>query len=57
MSGKEDDTARQALCQVTKGILRKVNDLALTELSRAASLKKNIVDKATMLDATQEAFL
>jgi type II secretory pathway predicted ATPase ExeA len=65
MSGKEDvfkqplfhDTARQALYQVTKGILRKVNSLAPTSLRLAASRKKNVVDAATMLDATQEAFL
>ena len=52
-----DDTARQALYQVTKGILRKVNKIALTALRLAASRKNNVVDEATMLDATQEAFL
>jgi hypothetical protein len=36
-----DDTARQALYQATKGILRKVNKLALTALRLAASRKES----------------
>jgi type II secretory pathway predicted ATPase ExeA len=52
-----DETARQALYQATKGILRKVNKTALIALRLAASRKNNVVDEATMLDATQEAFL
>ena len=52
-----DDTARQALYQATKGIIRKVNSLALAALRLAASRKNNIVDEATMLDATPEALL
>ena len=52
-----DDTARQALYQATKGILRKVNKLCLTALRLAASRKTNMVDETIMLDATQEAFL
>jgi len=40
-----------------EGILRKVNKIALTALRLAASRKNNVVDEATMLDATQEAFL
>ena len=38
-----DDTARQALYQATKGILRKVNKLALTALRLAASRKASTV--------------
>jgi general secretion pathway protein A len=34
-----DDSARQALYQVTKGILRKVNKLALASLRLAAAWK------------------
>jgi general secretion pathway protein A len=52
-----DDAARQALYQATKGIIRKVNNLALTALRLAASRKNNVVDEATMLDATAEALL
>jgi type II secretory pathway predicted ATPase ExeA len=52
-----DDAARQALFQATKGIIRKVNSVALTALRLAASRKNNIVDEATMLDATAEALL
>jgi general secretion pathway protein A len=52
-----DDAARQALYQATKGIIRKVNGLALTALRLAASRKNNTVDEATMLDATAEALL
>jgi len=52
-----DDTARQAMYQATKGIIRKVNSLALAALRLAASRKSNIVDEAAMLDATPEALL
>jgi len=52
-----DDTAQQALYQATKGILRKVNKLALTALRLAASRKSNVVGEAILLDAVQEAFL
>src|SRR5574337_1394156 len=48
-----DDTARQALYQVTKGIPRKVNKLALTALRLAASRKAATVDEPILLDATQ----
>ena len=52
-----DDTARQALYQATKGILRKVNKLALTALRLAAARKASTVDEAILLDATSEALL
>ena len=52
-----DETARQALYQATKGILRKVNKLALTALRLAASRKAAIVDESILLDATSEALL
>jgi len=52
-----DETARQALYQATKGILRKVNKLALTALRLAASRKLTIVDESLLLDATGEALL
>ena len=52
-----DDTARQALYQATKGILRKVNKLALTALRLAASRKESTVREAILLDATTEALL
>jgi general secretion pathway protein A len=52
-----DDTARQALYQATKGILRKVNKLALTALRLAAASKASIVGEAILLDATTEALL
>jgi general secretion pathway protein A len=52
-----DDTARQALYQATKGILRKVNKLALAALRLAASRKASLVDEALLLDATTEALL
>ncbi len=52
-----DDTARQALYQATKGIIRTVNSLSLAALRLAASRKSNIVDEAVMLDATPEALL
>jgi len=52
-----DETARQALYQATKGILRKVNKLALTVLRLAATLKLQAVNEAILLDATSEALL
>jgi general secretion pathway protein A len=52
-----DDTARQALYQATKGVLRKVNKLALTSLRLAAASKSSIVGEAILLDATAEALL
>ena len=52
-----DDTARQALYQATKGILRKVNKLALTALRLAAARKIEAVNEAILLDATSEALL
>ena len=52
-----DDTARQALYQATKGILRKVNKLALTALRLAASRKAAAVDESILLDAAGEALL
>ena len=52
-----DDTARQALYQATKGILRKVNKLALTALRLAASRKESTVGETILLDATAEALL
>lgn len=52
-----DDTSRQALYQVTKGILRKVNKLALTALRLAAARKAQVVNEAILVDATTEALL
>ena len=52
-----DETARQGLYQVTKGIPRLVNKLALTALRLAAERKVQIVDEAVLLDATTEALL
>ena len=52
-----DETARQALYQATKGILRKVNKLVLTALRLAATRKVSTVDEAILLDATSEALL
>jgi general secretion pathway protein A len=52
-----DDTARQALYQATKGILRKVNKLALTALRLAAASKTSIVGESILLDATAESLL
>ena len=46
-----------ALYQATKGILRKVNKLALTALRLAASRKATRVEEAILLDATAEALL
>lgn len=52
-----DETARQALYQATKGILRKVNKLVLTALRLAATRKAATVNEAILLDATSEALL
>jgi type II secretory pathway predicted ATPase ExeA len=52
-----DGTARQALYQATKGILRKVHKLALTALRLATSRKESIVGESVLLDATTEALL
>jgi len=52
-----DDTARQALYQATKGILRRVNSIALTALRLAASRKVTVVDESIILDAAGEALL
>ena len=52
-----DDTARQALYQATKGILRKVNKLALAALRLAAASKTSIVGEAILLDAVTEVLL
>jgi len=52
-----DETASQALYQATKGILRKVNKLALTALRIAATRKLQAVNEAILLDATSEALL
>jgi general secretion pathway protein A len=52
-----DDSATQALYQATKGILRKVNKLALTALRLAALRKSSLVEEAILLDAAQEALL
>jgi general secretion pathway protein A len=52
-----DDTARQALYHATKGVLRKVNKLALTALRLAAASKTSIVGESILLDATSEALL
>jgi general secretion pathway protein A len=52
-----DETARQALYQATKGILRKVNKLALTALRLAAAGKAPVVGESILLDATTEALL
>jgi type II secretory pathway predicted ATPase ExeA len=52
-----DETARQGLYQVTKGIPRKVNKLAMTALRLAAERKLQMVDEAVLLEATTEALL
>lgn len=52
-----DDTARQALYPATKGILGKVNKLALTTLRLAAAHKAALVDETSLLDAPTEALL
>jgi type II secretory pathway predicted ATPase ExeA len=52
-----DDMARQGLYQATKGVLRKVNKLALTALRLAAASKASTVGESILLDATTEALL
>jgi general secretion pathway protein A len=52
-----DETARQALHQATKGILRKVNKLVMTALRLAATRKLSTVNESILLDATTEALL
>jgi general secretion pathway protein A len=52
-----DETARQMLYQVTKGIPRTVNKLAMTALRLAAERNVQIVDEAVLLAATSEALL
>ncbi len=52
-----DDNATQALYQATKGILRKVNKLALTALRLAALRKNALVEESILLDAAREALL
>lgn len=52
-----NETARQALYQATKGILRKVNKLVTAALHLAAIRKATVVDEAILLDATSEALL
>jgi type II secretory pathway predicted ATPase ExeA len=52
-----DDTARQGLYPVTKGIPCKVNKLAMTALRLAAARQAQMVDEAVLLDATTEALL
>lgn len=52
-----DEPARQGLYQVTKGIPRKVNKLAMTALRLVAERKVQMVDEAVSLDATAEALL
>jgi general secretion pathway protein A len=52
-----EDAARQAIYQVSKGIPRKVNKLALTALRLAAERKMSTVNEAILLDATSEALL
>jgi type II secretory pathway predicted ATPase ExeA len=52
-----DEAARQGLYQATKGILRKINKLAMTALRLAAARKTSVVNEAILLDATSEAML
>jgi type II secretory pathway predicted ATPase ExeA len=52
-----EETARQALYQASKGILRRVNSICLTALRLAAARRSNVVDEAIMLDAIGEALL
>jgi general secretion pathway protein A len=52
-----DETARQALYQATRGILRKVNKLAVSALRLAAERKASVVDEALLLDAVGEVLL
>ena len=52
-----DDSARQAIYQVTKGIPRKVNKLALTALRLGALRKSATIGEAILVDAATEALL
>jgi general secretion pathway protein A len=52
-----EDTAIQALYQATKGILRKVNKLALASLRLAAARECSMVTETILLDAAPEALL
>jgi general secretion pathway protein A len=52
-----EDSATQALFQATKGILRKVNKLALASLRLAAEHQSSRVTEAILLDAAPEALL
>src|ERR1700751_5498808 len=52
-----DENARQALYQATRGILRKVNKLAVTALRLGAERKASLIDEAILLDAAGEALL
>ena len=49
-----DDNSRQALYQVTRGILGKVNRLALTALRLGSERKASVVDEAILLDARRQ---
>jgi type II secretory pathway predicted ATPase ExeA len=51
-----DETARQALYQASKGIVRRVNNLARAALAIAASRKANTVDEDILLEASKETF-
>jgi general secretion pathway protein A len=52
-----EDSAIQALYQATKGILRKVNKLALASLRLAAERQSSLVTETILLDAAPEALL
>jgi type II secretory pathway predicted ATPase ExeA len=52
-----DDTATQALYQASKGIVRKVNKLALAALQLAAERKSAQVNETILLDAATESLL
>ena len=49
-----DETARQALYQASKGIVRRINSLALAALRIAASRKADGVDEDILLEASKE---
>jgi type II secretory pathway predicted ATPase ExeA len=52
-----EDSAVQALYQATRGILRKVNKLALASLRLAAARQSSLVTETILLDAAPEALL
>ena len=52
-----DDTATQALYQASKGIVRRVNKLALAALQLAAERKSAQVNETILLDAATESLL